>query len=233
MHSLYQKEIRLSRLRCKYSVFFIRSRSQINMVKITISNGNVLRIHAEEKPFKCDCGKGYKSQKALETHKKGCASHEKPQCDICQMTFERQTNLNEHKNYEHNEKMKQKCHICKKAFSSNSNLKRHNAKFHAVPENNPGEAPETNPGEEPGEAFENNPGDDPAIEVPQPVEDPANDMPPLEDPVDDQPQMEIRNWLLESSKKRKGDHLESPAKKIHTEERPKQVRNKISNSFSI
>ena len=165
--------------------------------------------------FKCDhCDKEFPDQRSYNVHlKKG--HQKKYQCDLCEETFERQVNLKDHKNYQHDETLEHKCHQCKKAFSTSSNLKRHTEKFHnEIPS-------EENPGDHPG-AESNNPGEKPG------TLDNADDMPPLEVASDDEPQMEtptIRNWLLESNKKRKGDHLESPAKRIHSEERPinKQV----------
>ena len=178
------------------------------------------------KLFHCDiCGKTFELQSSIKKHKKNIhenaqhqtASDSHHKCEICDESFQRQRMLNEHKRYMHDEALQDKCHICQKAFSSKANLKRHNDKFHInIP-------------------SEENPIDNPANDQPQPPEDLAEDMPPLEDPENDEPQIQIhaaeippiRNWLLDSTKKRKGDHLESLAKRIHTEETP-SIPKKVS-----
>ncbi|KAF7988628.1 hypothetical protein HCN44_001201 [Aphidius gifuensis] len=86
-------------------------------------------IHSDDRPFICEyCGKGFKTNKQLRTHKifhKNNNSNVTYQCNNCQRIFKNLRLLKLHNNTVHNEYKPFKCHYCDYSASTRSVLKLH------------------------------------------------------------------------------------------------------------
>ena len=88
-------------------------------------------VHQGVKSFKCHCGKGYSSKKALNDHVKIVheATGEKFSCEICGKVLRDKYKLKYHMMV-HSEKRNFKCSHCSTEFKGGENLRRHVLKFH-------------------------------------------------------------------------------------------------------
>lgn len=86
-------------------------------------------IHSDDRPFICEfCGKGFKTNKQLRTHKifhKSNNNNITYQCNHCQRIFKNLRLLKLHDNTVHNEYKPFKCHYCDYSASTRSVLKLH------------------------------------------------------------------------------------------------------------
>ena len=78
------------------------------------------KTHSDELPFKCDCGKNFKTLIELNTHKK-----ERPfNCDICRHCSKTSSDLSKHKK-RHYDEQPYKCDKCEYSSKTSSDLNMH------------------------------------------------------------------------------------------------------------
>ncbi|CAH1107866.1 unnamed protein product, partial [Psylliodes chrysocephalus] len=84
-----------------------------------------LIIHSNERPFKCDiCFNGFYQKSYLRKHLIIHSNKKSFKCDICSKGFNQKYNLQLHL-LSHNKEKLLKCDICSKGFNRKSSLKRH------------------------------------------------------------------------------------------------------------
>ena len=89
-----------------------------------------MRIHTNEKPYKCDvCDKAFRDSSDLQKHKR-IHTNEKPyECDVCEKRFRQSSHLTTHMRIHTNEKPYE-CDVCEKCFRTSSQLKVHVRRYH-------------------------------------------------------------------------------------------------------
>lgn len=97
---------------------------------LSLLNNTHIKIHSEERNFKCEeknCGKAFKNTKQLKNHRR---THRKVElvitkCDKCSATFTNPNSLKKHIEKTHELAEEVKCEICGKIINSKEALKLH------------------------------------------------------------------------------------------------------------
>ncbi|XP_057900853.1 zinc finger protein 623-like isoform X1 [Melospiza georgiana] len=96
-----------------------------NLVEEAVLSGSMVQSHREERPFQCpDCGKGFKDNSTLFTHRRIHTGERLYECDKCRKKFLTSSSLLKHYRI-HREERLFCCPDCRKGFKHNSDLVTH------------------------------------------------------------------------------------------------------------
>ena len=92
-----------------------------------------MRIHTDEKPFKCKiCDRQFSHNKSLQNHKRIHTGEKPYTCNICDQQFSRSCSLQVHKRIHTGEKP-YNCELCSKSYKQYEALKIHQRAEHNKP----------------------------------------------------------------------------------------------------